>query len=61
MVIATGMFAYTFNSIGSIVEDLTRDYKEYKKKASLINIYLSKKNSPGELRLSVNYIILRLL
>lgn len=31
MVVATGMFAYTFNSIGYIVDDLTRDSKEFKK------------------------------
>lgn len=48
------MFAYTFNSIGFIVEDLTKDYKEYKKNVSLINIYLNKKNSPSDLRLSIH-------
>lgn len=31
MVVATGMFAFTFNSIGYIVDDLTRDSKEFKK------------------------------
>ncbi|KRX02657.1 Cyclic nucleotide-binding protein [Pseudocohnilembus persalinus] len=48
LVVATGLFAFTFNSIGYIIDDLTKDAKEFNKQASLVNIYLEKKNSPPQ-------------
>lgn len=54
MVLATCVFAYTFNAMGLIVEDLTKEYKDYKKNVSLMNIYLRTRNSPQDLRLTIH-------
>lgn len=53
MVVATFTFAVTFNTIGTIIEDLNRETSEFKKEISLVNIYLEKKNVPPELKFKV--------
>lgn len=53
MVMSCFTFAVTFNTIGDILSDITKDAKEYKRSILLVNRYMQKKNSSQELKFKV--------
>jgi len=55
--IACGVFAYSLNSIGIIVNDLTKRSKELSKELNVINEFMNEKNINFDLRMKVrNYL-----
>ncbi|KRX06884.1 Zinc finger, CCHC-type [Pseudocohnilembus persalinus] len=53
MLISSGMFAYTFNSIGVVVEQISNDKKKFKNEISMVNRYLHKKKLSNDLIIQV--------
>lgn len=53
MIIAGGVFAYSFNSIGFIVSDLNKRNSEFQKDMSLISKYLKNINIKRSLQIEV--------
>ena len=53
MFICCGVFAYSFNLIGSIIEQYSANNRIYQEKLRLVNKYLWAKNIDKELRLQV--------
>ena len=51
--LACGMFAYSLNSIGIIVNDLTKRQNEFSKEMNLINSFMQEKNVNFDLRMRV--------
>ena len=51
--LACGMFAYSLNSIGIIVNDLTKRQNEFSKEMNLINSFMKEKNINFDLRMRV--------
>lgn len=51
--VACGMFAYTINSIGIIVQDINKGKKIFKRNLHLINGYMKQKNISFDLRVRI--------
>lgn len=51
--VACGMFAYTINSIGIIVQDINKGKKTFKRNLHLINGYMKQKNISFDLRVRI--------
>lgn len=51
--VACGMFAYTLNSIGVIVQDIKKQDKVYKRNLHLINGYMRQKNISFDLKVRI--------
>ena len=51
--VACGMFAYTINSIGVIVQDLNKKNKDFNRSVSLVNGYMKQKKIHFDLRIRV--------
>lgn len=47
------VFAYTLNSIGTILENIHRNQKEYMKEVNLVNSFMREKNITFELRIRI--------
>lgn len=53
MFIACGVFAYSFNLIGSIISEMNKKEEEFKLKLKKVNIYLENRNIDSELKFEV--------
>lgn len=48
--LTTGVFGYTLNLIGTIINDITKKSKEYNNERRVMNRFFKKKNIPEKLR-----------
>ena len=53
MIVASGLFAYTINSIGTLVSRYNVQANTYKEKMVYINNQMKEKNLPKELRMKI--------
>ncbi|KAL4472705.1 hypothetical protein ABPG74_018654 [Tetrahymena malaccensis] len=50
MFISCGVFAYSFNLIGLIIQDMNKKERQFKKKINKVNLYLQDRNIDDELK-----------
>jgi hypothetical protein len=53
MLLACGVFGYSFNAIGAIIQDFFKEEEIIKEKLYILNNYLERKNVSSELKYSI--------
>ena len=55
MMIACGVFGYSFNAIGTIIQDFNKEEDDIKRKLYVINKFMERKNINNDLKSMVRY------